>query len=149
MSDRPEPIALPQKIRAFLVAIVKRKWTAVESDPRPVIEALPRSLPAGQVERVVSGGPFGWLIDARLDEIGGRVALEVLEDDRMSGPNHYRVWEDGTEESLESEMTAWTLPENASREEAKRIEDEFYAHNRAVQGMLRERGFLPGPESAG
>jgi hypothetical protein len=145
VSNRPEHIPLPEKIRAFLVDVVKETWTAVESDPRPVIDALPRSLPASQVERVVSGGPFGWLIDARLDEIGGRVALEALEDDRMRGPNHYRVWEDGTKESLENELTAFVEPENCSPEEAKRIEDEFYAHNRRVQGMLRERGFQLGP----
>jgi hypothetical protein len=47
-----------------------------------VVEGLPSSLPVGKVERLVAGGPFGWTIEARIDAIQRRVALEVLEDDR-------------------------------------------------------------------
>jgi hypothetical protein len=93
MGDRTRLIDLPPGIRAILVDLVERKWSAGGSDPRPAIEAMPDSLLAGEVKRLVSGGPFGWLLDARIDEIDGRLALEVLEDDRMSGPSHYRVLE--------------------------------------------------------
>jgi hypothetical protein len=145
-AEKSQQLVLPAKIRAYLVGIVERKWTIAERDPRPAVEALPRSLPAGEVKPVVSGGPFGWLIDARLDEIDGRLALEVLEDDRMSGPNHYRVWEDGTEEPLENEMSGVMFPADCSPEEAQRIEDAYYAHNRTVHEVLKERGFRRGAE---
>jgi hypothetical protein len=121
-----QQLVLPAKIRAYLVGIVERKWTIAERDPRPAVEASPGSLPADEVKSVVSGGPFGCLIDARLDEIDGRLALEVLEDDRMSGPNHYRVWEDGTEEPLENEMLGLMFPADCSPEEAQRIEEAYH-----------------------
>lgn len=98
-------------------------------------------MPEGIVQRLVSGGPFGWMIHARLDEIEGRIALEALEDDRMSGPSHYRVWEDGTREDLPTEDTSYMTPEGCPPEEVERIAQEYYAHNREVQGLLRERGF--------
>jgi hypothetical protein len=108
-----------------------------------VVAALPATLPAGVVTRLVSGGPFGWLVDARLDRVeGGRVALEVLEDSRMSGPEHYRVWDDGTKEPLENERIGMAFPPHATAEQKKAIEDEYYAHNGRVQALLRQRGFL-------
>jgi hypothetical protein len=33
-------------------------------------------------------------------------------------------------------------PANCSPEEAQRIEDAFYAHNRRVQALLEQRGFI-------
>jgi hypothetical protein len=142
MSDRSQIIDLPAKIHAFLVDRIEGRWVGEGSDVQAVIEAFPRSLAAGQVQRLVSGGPFGWMIDARLDEIDGRIALEVLEDNRMSGPDHYRVWDDGTRDQLDTEQTGMVLPPNSSPEETQRIEDAYYAHNRAVQKGLEERGFL-------
>ena len=135
---------MPKEIHAFLVGQIESRWIGEGRDARRAIGALRQSLPAGQVQRLVSGGPFGWLIDARLDEVDGRLALEVLEDDRMSGPDHYRVWDDGSREALETEETGMVLPPDCSPAEARRIEDAHYAHNRAVQEALRERGFLRG-----
>jgi hypothetical protein len=128
-------IDLPAPVRTYLAGRVARVWP----DPKP---ALPDSLPEGQVTRLVSGGPFGWLADARIDRIDGRVALEVLEDSRMSGPDHYRVWEDGTREDLETERTTMVFPADCSPEEEQRIREEFFAHNRAVQELLKQRGFI-------
>ena len=128
-------IDVPAAVRAYVTDMVARRWP----DGRPV---LPDSLPEGQVTRLVSGGPFGWIIDARIDRVDGRVALEVLEDDRMSGPDHYRVWEDGRREDLETEHTTMVFPADCPPDEARRIEEKHYAHNRAVQEALRDRGFI-------
>jgi len=135
-------LLIPADIRAYLAERIASCWVGPGRDPEPVIEALPRSLPAGEVRHLVGGGPFGWALDARLDEEDGRLALEVLEDDRMSGPDHYRVWEDGTREDLDTEHGTMLLPADCSSDEAKRIEEAYYAHNRRVQALLRERGFI-------
>ena len=87
MSDS---VHLPPAIRAWLPQATKH-WSA------PV--ELPPTLPAGEVQRLASGGPFGHLFDGRIDVIDGRVALEVLENSRMAGEQYYRVWEDGTIEA--------------------------------------------------
>jgi hypothetical protein len=128
-------IDVPAAVRVYVADRVARRWPEGHA-------ALPESLPDGQVTRLVSGGPFGWLVDARIDRIEGRVALEVLEDDRMSGPDHYRVWDDGSREDLETEHTTMVFPADCPPDEAKRIEEKFYAHNRAVQELLRQRGFM-------
>lgn len=132
----PATLAVPQPIFEFIADAVRQSW---RGDPQPVIESLPKSMPAGAVQPLFSGGPFGWQLDARLDEVDGRVVLEVLEEDRMGGPRHYRIWQDGTYEALPSELTGHSVP--ADPEEAARIEEEYYAHNRRVQAQLRERGF--------
>jgi len=104
--------------------------------------ALPTTLPEATVLRLASGGPFGWLLDARLDRDGsGRYVLEVLEDSRMSGPDHYRVSEDGTCEALMNERTMMFLPRDATAAQRAETEREFFAHNRAVGMLLHERGF--------
>jgi hypothetical protein len=132
--------ALPQPILDRLAALVRTRRGDRDA-PAPV-DALPRDLPEGEVRRVVRGGPFGWLVDARLDRLEGRLALEVLEDSRMAGPDHYRIWEDGSIEPLPNEHTAYALPRDAPPEEIARIEQEFFAHNGRVQDHLRSRGFL-------
>jgi len=132
-------LAVPPAIRDHLVDLVRLRWSG--RDGPPPVDALPATMPEGEVCRLSSGGPFGWLIDARLDQIDGRVALEALEDDRMSGPDHYRVWDDGTREALPNERIAYATPPNCSPEERARIQEEYYAHNRAVGELLRERGF--------
>lgn len=138
----PAQLAVPPAIHAHLVELVRLRWTG--KDPQPVLARLPVRMPPGVVQRLASGGPFGWLIDARLDEIDGRVALEALENDRMSGPDHYRVWEDGTREQLANEHTAYAVPAGASPAEVERIEAEYFAHNGEVQALLAERGFIAG-----
>jgi hypothetical protein len=135
-------LIIPASIHAYVADRITRRWAGPERDPAPVIEGLPATLPEGQVTRLVGGGPFGWMLHARLDrEADGRLVLEVLEDDRMSGPDHYRVWDDGTREELETERTTVVFPKDCSAEEAERIEQDFYAHNRRVQALLDERGF--------
>lgn len=100
---------------------------------------LPQTLPSGEVRRVASGGPFGHLFDARLDEIDGRLALEVLENSRMAGESYFRVWDDGTIEALEpAPQIGYGYRDEADRAAA---EAAYFAHNRRAYEHLRERGF--------
>jgi len=131
-------IAMPAKIHAWLVQAIERAWP----DPAPAIAKLPAALPPGQVQRLAGGGPFGLMYDGRLDEIDGRIALEVLENSRMAGESYFRVWEDGTIEPLEpSPRIAYAYTTEEEREAAER---EYFAHNRGAYDLLRERGFLGG-----
>jgi hypothetical protein len=136
--ERAVPVAILDHLRES----VTRHWSS--RDVPPPLGDLPAAMPEGVVMRLTSGGPFGWLLDARLDEVDGRLALEVLEDSRMAGPDHYRVWDDGTVEQLESVWTAYATPAGATDDERRAIEERYYAHNRAVGEALRARGFLGG-----
>jgi hypothetical protein len=129
-------IALPPPIRAWLVAMIERMWP----EPAPVLAALPDALPAGAVHRLASGGPFGLLLDGRLDVVEGRVALEVLENSRMSGEHYFRVWEDGTVEELQpAPRTGYGY---ATPEEEHAAREAYFAHNRRAYEHLRARGFM-------
>ena len=128
-------IEMPQAIRAWLAGRIEGVWP----DPAPVVAAIPAALPAGQVQRLAGAGPFGLLFDGRLDEIDGRVALEVLENSRMSGESYFRVWEDGTLERLEpAPLISFSY---ATPEEREAAEAAYFAHNRRAYEHLRERGF--------
>ena len=128
-------IEFPPAIRAWLVERIEAVWP----EPAPVVAAIPRAMPAGQVQRLAGGGPFGLLFDGRLDEIDGRVALEVLENSRMSGESYFRVWDDGTLESLEpAPRIAFSY---RTPEEKPAAEAAYFAHNRKAYEHLRERGF--------
>ena len=136
-----EPLPLPGPIRDYLVKLIETRWSG--RDEPPPIDALPDAMPAGTVTYLAGRGPFGWLIEARLDEVDGRLALECLEDSRMAGPDHYSVWEDGTREELPNERIEYSYPTGCPPEELERIKAEYFAHNRTVQAQLRERGFGP------
>ena len=82
------------------------------------------------------------MFDGRLDRIEGRVALEVLENSRMSGENYFRVWEDGTVEPLEpAPQIGYGYRDEADRAAA---EAAYFAHNRRAYDHLHERGFYAG-----
>ena len=130
---------LPVAVRQFLVDSILEKWS--KSDIQSVISALPVAMTEGRVQRLVEGGPFGWMIDARLDKVRGRIALEILEDDRMRGPSHYRVWEDGAQEHLPSEQIGYVLPAGHTAEDESRIREQYFRHNRRVGLLLKRRGF--------
>lgn len=127
MSDS---VPLPAAISAWLPAATKH-WV--------VPATLPEALPLGEVQRIASGGPFGHLFDARLDEVDGRLALEVLENSRIAGESYFRVWADGTLEALDpAPRIGYGYRDEADRAAA---EAEYFAHNRRAYGHLRERGF--------
>ena len=129
-------LELPPAIRDWLVGAIERSWP----EPAPVVAAMPEALEAGKVVPLARGGPFGLMFDGRLDRIDGRVALEVLENSRMSGENYFRVWDDGTIEQL------YPAPRIGyayrSPEEREAAEQAYFAHNRAAYDLLHERGFL-------
>ena len=132
---------LPPALLDYLLGRVQRIWESTDRDPAPALDGVPRALPLGEVRRVAGGGPFGWLLECRLDEVDGRLALEVLEDSRMSGPDHYRIRDDGTREDLPTEHTTMVFPAGATAEQRAEIERAFFAHNAEVGRELRRRGF--------
>ena len=134
-------IEFPDAIRSFLAGLVEHFWRQSDPGPPVVIAALPSSMSPGVVQLLASGGSFGYCIYGRLDEVDGRVALEVLTDSRMRGPDHYRIWEDGTREDLPTPWLGMILPADDSPEERQRVEEDYYKHNREVAQLLRERGF--------
>ena len=128
-------LELPPPIRDWLVGTIERSWP----EPAPVVAAIPEALPEGQVVKLAGGGPFGLMFEGRLDRIERRLALEVLENSRMSGENYFRVWDDGTIEQLEPAPRigyAYSSPE-----ERESAEQAYFAHNRKAYDLLRERGF--------
>jgi hypothetical protein len=132
-------VAMPAAVREWLTERIEQSWR----EPGPVVGAIPQELPAGQVRRLAGGGPFGLMFDGRLDEIEGRVALEVLENSRMSGESYFRVWEDGTIERLEpAPRIAFATAAGATPEEQAAAEEAYFAHNRVAYDHLRERGFF-------
>jgi len=134
--SEPQAIPLPAAIREWLVAYVEQAWP----EPAAVVAALPEALPAGEVRRLASGGPFGLMLAGRLDEVDGRLALEALENSRMSGEVYFRVWDDGGREALEpAPRTGYTYKDEEERPAA---EAEYLAHNRAAYEHLRRRGFM-------
>jgi hypothetical protein len=131
-------LAMPPAIHAWLVERVRRSWP----EPEPAVASIPSELAPGKVERLAGGGPFGLMLDGRLDEVDGRIALEVLENSRMAGEVYFRVWDDGTVEPLEpAPRIAFGYRDEADRERAER---EYFEHNRTAYDVLRERGFMGG-----
>ena len=130
---------MPAAARAWLAA--KNEQSSPE--PGPVVAALPEELPAGEVQRLEGGGPLGLMFDGRLDEMEGRVALEVLENSRMSGESYFRIWDDGTLEPLEpAPPVSFAVPAGSTPEERAAIEQAYFTHNRVANDHLRERGFF-------
>ena len=131
-------IEMPPAIRAWLVASIERVWP----EPAAVIAAIPSGLPAGQVQRLAGGGPFGLLYDGRLDEIDGRIALEVLENSRMSGsPTSGSGTTAPSSRSNRHRWISYSFGPNDTPEERAAAERAYFEHNRTAYALLRERGF--------
>jgi hypothetical protein len=132
-------VAMPAAVREWLVARIEQSW----SDPGPVVAAIPQELATGRVQRLAGGGPFGLMFDGRLDEIDGRVGLEVLENSRMGGESYFRVWDDGAIEPLQpAPRLEYMVPANSTPEDRAAAEQAYFAHNRLAYDHLRERGFF-------
>jgi hypothetical protein len=132
-------VVMPAAVREWLVAKIEQMWP----EPGPIVAAIPEELPAGQVRRLAGGGPYGLMYDGRLDEIDGRVALEVLENSRMSGESYFRVWDDGTIEPLEpAPKLNFSFPTGSTPDVREAAEQAYFEHNRVAYEHLRERGFF-------
>jgi hypothetical protein len=135
----PRTLQLPPAVRAWLVGRVERSWP----DPPKAIAHIPAELPEGEVRALVGGGPFGHYFAGRLDEVDGQIALEVLENDRMSGESYYRVWEDGTIEWLvPAPLLAWSHGPDDTPEQIEAAQAAYFAHNREAYALLERRGFM-------
>jgi hypothetical protein len=141
MLPQPVDLEIPKPTRDYIVNRIREAWLDSGRDCGHLIEALPTRLVAGKVDQLATDGPFGWILQGRLDEVGSRVALEVVEDSRMSGPSHYTVWDDGSVEELPTPELGYAFPANTSPEEQERIKQESFEHNRRIHKQLEERGF--------
>jgi hypothetical protein len=92
---------LSQRMRAVLGERIAPRIEASRSvDVEPLVD-IPESMPLEEVREILRDGAFGWYVKCRLAELHGRLGLEVLEEDRMSGEIHYRIWEDGSIDDLD------------------------------------------------
>jgi hypothetical protein len=83
------------------------------------------------------------MFEGRLDELDGRIALELLENSRMSGESYFRVWDDGTIEPLQpAPRLEFAVPANSTPGERTAAEQAYFTHNRLAYDHLRERGFF-------
>jgi hypothetical protein len=100
-TDRRNRHRLSESMRAVLAERIAPRIEASRSvDLDPVVD-IPDSMPLGEVRQILGDGAFGWSVKCRLDDLHGRLGLEVLEEDRMSGEIDYRIWEDGQVEDLD------------------------------------------------
>jgi hypothetical protein len=128
---------MPAKIREWLVGVI-----GLWPDAASALAGLPTAFPEGEVHRLAHGGPFGQLLDGRMDEIDGRIALEVLENSRMAGEEYFRIWDDGTIERLDpAPRLEYSFGPEDTAAEIEAIKAAYFAHNRAAYDLLAERGF--------
>lgn len=95
-----ELIEIPEPIRAQLVETIEGCWFAPSERASTALAALPESMPEGEVQLIAQGGGFGMYIEARIDRVDGRVALECFSHNRMGGDLYFRIWDDGNREDL-------------------------------------------------
>lgn len=62
---------------------------------------------------------------------------------RMTNERHERIYASGQMLGLPTMHEFMVFPADASPEDKARIEQEYYAHNRAIGALLREKGFGP------
>ena len=134
---------VPNQIKAVLQQRIRRTLEATSKANDGATCEIPEALTLGVVRTIFSGGPFGWQLKARLDEVDGRLSLEALECDRMSGYSRYRVWEDGeTDHSLPAPSDVYMVPGDATTEERRRLADEHRAEYQRAYDELKARGFM-------
>jgi hypothetical protein len=120
-------IEFPDPIRAQLVKTINARWFAPSERATEALKALPRKMPEGEVQLIARDGGFGMYIEARIDCVDGRIALECFTSNRMSGDEYYRIWDDGSTEAVVEEL---------SEEERGHDLDEVFDE------IARGRGFM-------
>jgi hypothetical protein len=81
----------------------------------------------------------GWLIQYCFGKDENGEYLDYYAAHRMTDDSHIRIHEDGKEESLPALDSIYLVSEDPV--EAKRLKDEYYAHNREVSQILVDKGF--------
>lgn len=100
-------------------------------------------LPDDDVQARRSGtiGQAGWSIRYLFGREGDIEYLDFYASHRMTNDRHVRIHADGQEEDLETPQDFMVYPKDADETQRARIQEEYYAHNRAVYERLREKGF--------
>lgn len=80
-----------------------------------------------------------WLIQYCFGEDEKGEYLDYYAAHRMTDDSHRRIYEDGTEESLDALSSIRRVSKDP--EEDKRLEEEYYQHNQEVTRMLADKGF--------
>ena len=81
----------------------------------------------------------GWTIWLLYDSDDKGEYLDFYASHRMTNDRHERIRSDGTHESLETISEFYVIPKDSTKAEAAK--KEFFERNRAVDKMLREKGF--------
>lgn len=134
-----ELIAIPGPVHAFFVADVERRWREMSG---PVLAAIPETVPLSTMFVVAWGGPFGYCVEARIDEVDGRLLTAVWTENRMNGQDYFYVEPDGTVRA--SAFGDHYRPGlfNGATESEVEAEEEWMAYDsRVVSDYLARRGF--------
>ncbi len=84
----------------------------------------------------------GWSITYIFDEDEQGKYLDFYASHRMTNPRHCRIRENGELEGLPGYREMYSYPENATEEEKKKAEEEYFRHNRKVGEELRRKGLI-------
>ncbi len=83
----------------------------------------------------------GWSIQYLFGADAQGKYLDFYATHRMTNERHLRIYASGTIEYLPTMHEFTVFPAAASPEDKARIEQEYYAHNRAIGALLRAKGF--------
>ena len=86
----------------------------------------------------------GWTIEYLFGHEGDKEHLDYYAVHRMTNDRHVRIHSDGQCETLETPLEFVVYPEGSDEAARQEAREAFYAHNRAVDERLREKGFGSG-----
>ena len=86
----------------------------------------------------------GWTIWTRFDVHAedGREHLDCYSMHRMTNDRHVRWYADGETENLPAMAQGYSYPKDATEAEIEAAQERLFAHNRAVEKLLEEKGFV-------
>ena len=86
----------------------------------------------------------GWTIWTRfdVDAEDGRVHLDCYSTHRMTSDSHVRWYVDGETENLPAMAHGYSYPKDATEAEIEAARQRYFAHNQAVEKLLKEKGFV-------
>ena len=83
----------------------------------------------------------GWTIQYLFGADAQGEYLDFYATHRMTNERHQRIYASGQIEDLPTMQEFMIFPPNVSQADKERIEREYYAHNRIIGTLLREKGF--------